>query len=91
MNMEVQKNEAKQRFEVEMNGQLGILEYRMNGNSIIFTHAGVPPEIAGQGVASALTKAGLEYARAHRLRVVPQCPFVQGYLARHAEYIDLLD
>ena len=89
--MEVKRNEAKRRFETEMDGQVGVLEYQMNGNTIVFTHAGVPPEIEGRGVAGALTKAGLEYARAQQLRVVPQCPFVQNYLARHSEYKDLID
>ncbi len=89
--MEVKRNEAERRFETEMDGQVGVLEYQMYGNTIVFTHAGVPPEIEGRGVAGILTKAGLEYARAQQLRVVPQCPFVQSYLARHSEYKDLID
>ena len=88
--MRIERNEAARRFEAEINGKLGILEYRMTGHSIVFTHTGVPPEIEGRGVASALTQAGLEYARAQRLKVVPQCPFVREYLAKHSEYSDLV-
>ena len=83
-------NEAARRFEAEVEGKMGVLEYRMAGHSIVFTHTGVPPEIEGRGIASELTRAGLEYARAQRLKVVPQCPFVREYLARHSEYGDLV-
>ena len=89
--MEIQRNAAAQRFEAEVESQLAVLEYRTAGHSIIFTHTGVPPEIEGRGIASALTKAGLEYARAQGLKVVPQCPFVRAYLAKHSEYSDLVN
>ena len=88
--MRIERNEATRRFETEIDGKLGVLEYRMAGRSIVFTHTGVPPGIEGRGVASALTKAGLEYARRQQLKVVPQCPFVQEYLAKHSEYSDLV-
>ena len=88
--MTIQRNEAARRFETEIEGKLSLLEYRIAGRSIVFTHTEVPAEIAGRGVASALTKAGLEYARAQQLQVVPQCPFVRDYLVKHSEYSDLL-
>ncbi|MBV8706318.1 MAG: N-acetyltransferase [Acidobacteriaceae bacterium] len=88
--MEITRNEARRRFEAEVENKLGVLEYHVAGKSIVFTHTGVPPEIEGRGIASALTKAGLEYAREHHLKVVPQCPFVREYLMKHSEYGDLL-
>ena len=89
--MEIKRNEATRRFETEVEGKMGVLEYQMAGHSIVFTHTEVPPEIEGRGIASALTQAGLDYARAQELRVVPQCPFVRGYLVKHSEYGDLVD
>ena len=44
----------------------------------------------GQGVGAALVRHALDDARAHGWRVVPVCPFVRAYLARHGEYRDLL-
>ena len=88
--MEIKRNKARRRFEAEVEGKLSVLEYRITGNSIVFTHTGVPPEIEGRGIASALTKAGLEYAQAQQLKVVPQCPFVREYLVKHSEYENLL-
>lgn len=89
--MEIKRNEAKRRFEAEVEGKLGVLEYRITGKSIVFTHTGVPPQMEGRGIASALTKAALEYAREQHLKVVPQCSFVREYLVKHSEYGDLLD
>lgn len=88
--MEIKRNEERERFETEVEGKLGVLEYRTIGKSIVFTHTGVPPEIEGRGIAGALTKAGLEYARAQQLKVVPQCSFVREYLVKHSEYGDLV-
>ncbi len=87
--MDIKRNGAAQRFEAEVEGKMGVLEYQIKGHSIVFTHTGVPPDIEGRRIASALTKAGLEYARAQRLKVVPQCSFVRAYLAKHSEYSDL--
>jgi predicted GNAT family acetyltransferase len=89
--VKITRNEAAQRFETEVEDKMGVLEYRMTGHSIVFTHTGVPPEIEGRGIASALTQAGLEYARTKQLKVVPQCPFVREYLAKHPEYSDLVN
>jgi uncharacterized protein len=89
--MNIKMNGAAQRFETEVEGKIGLLEYRMAGHSIVFTHTAVPPEIEGCGIASALTQAGLEYARAQQLKVVPQCPFVREYLVKHSEYKVLVD
>jgi predicted GNAT family acetyltransferase len=86
--MEIKRNDKAQRFETKVEGKLSVLEYRIAGHSIVFTHTGVPAEIAGRGIASALTKAGLEYAGEQHLKVVPQCPFVKQYLAKHSEYSD---
>ena len=86
----VKHNELSHAFEVTQDGQLAVLEYYRQDDAIIFTHTGVPEELEGQGVGSALTRTGLDYARAQNLRVVPQCPFVRGYLERHPEYQDLV-
>jgi uncharacterized protein len=66
------------------------LEYMRDGERIIFTHTGVPPEVEGQGLGAALAKAGLEYARDEGLVVRPMCPFVASYVERHPEYQTLL-
>ena len=78
------------RFEIEAEGLLAILEYRMRGNRMIFTHTGVPRPLEAQGLGSRLAKAGLEYARQNSHQVVPACEFMEVYIRRHPEYKDLV-
>lgn len=67
------------------------LVYELPQPSVIdFVHTQVPAGEQGQGVGSALAKAGLDYARQHDLQVVASCPFVAAYLQQHPEYADLL-
>ena len=65
--------------------QTAELSYQRMGNTILFTHTGVPPALEGQGVGSALVRAGLEFARANKLTVKTTCWFVSGYIQRHPE------
>ena len=81
---------AAGRFELSVEGRLCELVYHLAGGTIVFTHTGVPPELEGRGLGSLLVRAGLDYARAQGLKVVPLCPFVGAYLRRHPEYQDLV-
>jgi len=85
------KNEAKQRYEVEVDGQLAVLTYEREGNTIVYLHTGVPSALSGRGIAAQLARTALEEARDHQYVVVPQCPFVAAYIRRHPEYIDLVE
>ena len=84
--VEVVHNAAQNRFEVSQEGHLAELDYQRVGNEIIFTHTGVPAALEGRGIAGALVKTGLNYARDNGLAVVPICPFVKGYIERKPEY-----
>jgi predicted GNAT family acetyltransferase len=88
--MDVRNHAEEQRFEVEQDGELAFLEYTLRPESITLYHTQVPPALEGHGIGSTLAKAGLDFARANQLRVVPTCPFVSAYLKRHPEYQDLV-
>lgn len=83
--LDVIHNSVENRFEVLAEGHAAVLEYQMNGDTIVFTHTGVPPALEGRGIGSALAKAGLAYARANGLKVVPLCSFIARYMERHPE------
>jgi hypothetical protein len=83
-------NMEKNRFELHLNSQTAELNYRLNGDTIIFTHTGVPPALEGHGIGSLLVKTGLEYARNNNLKVQALCWFVDGYIQRHVEYQSLV-
>jgi predicted GNAT family acetyltransferase len=87
---EVQHNRAENRFQVEIESHLAVLEYQREGSTILFTHTGVPSALEGRGLGSKLVRAGLDYARAEGLSVVPLCSFVAAYIQKKPEYQDLL-
>jgi len=84
--MDVKNNTERHRFEIEVEGKVAFAEYRLDPPDIIFPHTVTPPELEGRGIGGALVKAGMAYAREHKLAVVPTCPFFSAYLARHPEY-----
>jgi len=88
---EVNHNEAEQRFELAAGGGTAVAAYRMEGDSISFTHTVVPEELEGEGIGSRLVRAALDESRRRELTVVPLCSFVKTYIERHPEYQDLLD
>lgn len=81
---------SSSRFVADVDGGEATLEYMRDGKRVIFTHTGVPPESEGKGIGASLAKAGLDWARAEKLHVVPACPFVSSYVKRHREYDDIV-
>ncbi|HKO02521.1 MAG TPA: GNAT family N-acetyltransferase [Thermoanaerobaculia bacterium] len=88
--LNVTHNEAAKQFEVTVDGHVALAAYDMEDGRIVFTHTEVPPELSGRGIANQLAKSALEYARAEKLTVVPQCAFIASWIKRHDEYADLL-
>ena len=87
----ISNNAEQSRFEAVVDGETAVLDYRLKGDVIAFTHTGVPPAIENQGVGSALARAGLDYAEEHGLRVRPLCAFVAAFVREHDEYQHLVD
>lgn len=90
MDSEVRNNEAEHRYELEVDGEVAIAEYRLRPGRISFTHTEVPDALEGRGIGKKLVKAALDDARARGLKVVPICPFVKHYIDAHPEERDLL-
>lgn len=89
--VEVRHDETASRWVAEIDGHLAHADYALDGDRIVFTHTFVPPELRGRGVAEHLVRAGLAYARARNLRVVPACSYVATFIERHREFQNLLD
>jgi predicted GNAT family acetyltransferase len=87
--LEVVRNEAENRFETRIDGQLCKLDYIRDGDTFVITHVGVPVEFRGQGVAGRIVQVSLEYARENALRVIPMCPYAAAYIRRNPQYTDL--
>jgi hypothetical protein len=87
---QVSNNEAESRFELLINGKIVFLDYRRRPHELALTHAETPRELEGRGLASKVVRTALDFARAQKLKVIPQCPFVAWYIREHQEYADLL-
>jgi predicted GNAT family acetyltransferase len=87
---EIVHNAAHQRFEAIVDGMLCRSDYRMSGGAMMLVHTEVPPGLQGRGIAAALVRATLEYAREHGHKVVPACSYVRTYMRRHPDTAGLL-
>src|SRR5690349_4710371 len=88
--IKVENNEAEERFEAQIDGHLAVVEYQRRPGVIVYTHTEVPDALEGRGIGSKLARTVLDYARREQLAVVPSCPFIRSYIARHPEYQDLV-
>ena len=83
-------NPARHRYELETEGHVAFAEYRLAPGVITFVHTEVPKQLGGKGVGSALARGALEDVRRRGFKVVVECPFIKGFIAKHAEFSDLL-
>ena len=84
--IEVVNNSQTHRIEAQVGEYLAHIEYILDKEYIIFTHTRVPDAIGHQGVAGMMAHFALEYAKSNELKVIPQCPFVAGYIHIHPKY-----
>lgn len=90
--VQVSDDAAASRFEGRIDGHLvGIAEYALTADRIVFTHTEVDPAYEGHGVGSAIARVALDSVREDGTRsVVPLCPFFKSYIDRHPAYQDLV-
>jgi predicted GNAT family acetyltransferase len=86
----VRDNKSLSRFELDANGVTAFANYQLGDGIITISHTETPIAARGQGLASKLVAGALDIARARGLKVMPRCPFVRAYVAKHPEVSDLL-
>lgn len=63
------------------------IEYVVAPHEVVYlTHTRVPPELEGQGIASAMTGAVFRELDRRGWQVVPVCPYIVAYLERYPEW-----
>lgn len=79
------------RYELWLGGRrIGLLSYRDRGDRRLLLHTEITPECEGRGYGTRLVHDVLVDAHAHAVEIVPLCPFVAAYVARHPEDEDLV-
>lgn len=91
MDVEVTDQRGESRFEARIDGELaGFATYTREGGVLTVLHTEVGDDYEGMGIAGDLTQWALDGARGQNLAVVPECPYVAGYIKKHPEYVDLV-
>lgn len=85
-------NLEERRYEGRVDGELaGFAEYQLTDELVVFTHTEVDDRFEGRGVGSAIARAALDDVRRDGSRwVLPLCPFIKGWIAKHPDYVDLV-
>ncbi len=86
MEYTITHNQNACRFETTVEGNVAYVQYIPFIGGLDFTHTWVPKKLEGKGIASALVKYGMDYARDNNLKVIPTCSYVKAFLLRHTEY-----
>jgi predicted GNAT family acetyltransferase len=91
MATEVSVNADLSRYEIRVDGELaGFTQFMLGHGVAVFPHTEVDEKFEGQGLAKTLIGAALDDMRAKGVKVIAQCPFVKAFIAKHADYQDLL-
>jgi predicted GNAT family acetyltransferase len=81
----------RHRFEIHVDGvRAGFTQYVDREGVRIFPHTVIEEEFGGRGLATTLVRQALDATRAAGLPVIPQCPVVRSFIAKHPEYVDLV-
>jgi predicted GNAT family acetyltransferase len=68
----------------------GFIVYRLRPGLLALIHTEVEERFEGHGIGGRLARFALDQARAEGLAVLPFCPFVNDWMKRHPEYVDLV-
>jgi uncharacterized protein len=87
-------NKAESRFEICVGGErAGLVQYHIpsqDPGAISFLHTEVDDRFQGMGLAGKLARAVLDSARERGLQVLPYCPYIKTWIAKHPDYVDLV-
>lgn len=88
----VVRNDAAGRYDITVDGaQAGFTEFVDRGPQRIFPHTALDDRFSGRGLSSILVREALADTRSAGLRVVPVCPLVARYVAKHGDVADIVD
>jgi predicted GNAT family acetyltransferase len=86
----VRDNGEQGRYEIVEGGKVvGIADYRVMGDRVLFPHTEIDPSRRGQGVGSVLVRGALDDVRRQGKTVVPQCWYVAQFIDENPDYTDL--
>jgi hypothetical protein len=71
----------KQEFQLDVNGEVARVNYRIENNQYLLVYSEVPYQLRGQGIGAILVKETFKYLEKHQLKAKAIC----GYIALVAQ------
>ncbi|HLP49538.1 MAG TPA: GNAT family N-acetyltransferase [Chitinophagales bacterium] len=92
MQIQLEQEGNKGAFYVEENGKrLAEMTFSKAGeNLIIIDHTEVSDALRGTGAGKKLVTSAVEYAREHKVKILPLCPFAKSVFDKTPEFADVL-
>lgn len=82
----------RDRYTIAVEGKvIGKAEFTDRDGRRVFTHTEVNKNYEGRGLATILVAQALKETRDAGLGIVPQCPMVAAYVAKHEQHADIVD
>lgn len=89
--VQVRDEPEKSRYAILVGDQAaGFAQYTRHGTETDFVHTEIDEQFSGRGLASRLIRAALDDSRAQARQVLPHCPFVRNFIAKNADYLQLV-
>jgi uncharacterized protein len=89
--IEVTHDIPGKRFVAQFPEGKGELTYeRVGTGTMDFQHTRVDGSLRGRGVADALVRAAMDYARSEGFKVIATCAYTQKWLERHPDQRDIV-
>ena len=87
----IEHDTARRRFRLSIGGaEAVVLDYLPRPGAWDIVHTYADPAFRGTGAASRLVQHAFEQARAAGLKVIPSCPYIPVWVARHPAAADLV-
>jgi uncharacterized protein len=89
----VTDNPSASRYELHIGPELaGFVEYklRQDDTAISLVHTEIEAAFQGKGLATRLARFSLDDARKRGLAVLPFCPYINSWIRKHPDYVDLI-
>ena len=81
----------RKRFIATVDGETaGFIVYRLRPGLLALIHTEVEERFEGHGIGGRLARFALDQGSEQGLAVLPFCPFVNEWMKRHPEFVDLV-
>ena len=86
----VSDNPERQRFELDIGGEIVFADYRRQPDTLVIRYVEAPPALRGTGASDRLMHGIMAIAEAEQRKVVPLCGYASAWIRRHKRYLHLL-